>query len=80
MFYYGIEFPNYTTLVVKSSVATIDTIIEGLSHSKGIHGPDGNIYNPRHYIRVYPISEPGPQHIRVAKSLSSFFLKEDKYE
>ncbi len=56
MNYFAIDYPNHTTLVVKSGYGIKEVLFQ-ISQSRGLNY-HGTIYNPESYLSLRPITNP----------------------
>lgn len=73
MRYFAIEYPNYTTLVVKAEGCPGE-VLHALLSSSGITSYSGTIYNPKSFLTLREISTPDKRQKLVAQELSKVLL------
>ncbi len=73
MKYFAIEFANHTTLLVKAD-RTKESIIRLLSERIGIVSINGDIYNPKSFLKVSFIPEPDTRQQLVAIALDNALI------
>lgn len=71
--YYEILFPDQLTLVVKTG-ESYKVLVQDLSTAIGLKSASGAIYNPKQYVRIRHIEEPGTWHKHVARPLRDILM------
>lgn len=71
--YFGINFPNHITLVVKTKMP-IEKVAETVRFgNNGLRGPSGAIYNPTSYLSISVIS-PDDRTMMMARDLDEVVI------
>ena len=70
MKYFAINFPNFTTFILKTgSSHDVKSITGALSEATGLLGVGGSAFNPKHFISVDSISSPDDRQKKLARDI-----------
>lgn len=73
MKFYALEYPNHTTLLVKTP-AGVEDVLHALMNHNGIKVIGGGIYNPKSFITLREVSTPDKRQKLLAQELAKVLI------
>lgn len=73
MKFFAVEYPNFTTLIVKSEFKLERVLIE-VSNATGMKSSTGTIYNPQTFLSLRELMHPDKRQQFIAQELSKVLI------
>ena len=73
MKFYAVEYPNHTTLLVKTP-AGLEDVLQALVNGIGLKVIGGGIYNPKSFLTLREVTAPDKRQKLVAQELSKVLI------